>query len=97
MAKASMTGFQRIVHLVRPVPVGSRLRVTRYRHFSLLGREMPASPHCPSVAGVEALDGLVAAEDPPHFDLIIEERHDLGPGVVPESDDRPILLSPFLL
>src|SRR4029450_3100472 len=34
MAKASMTGFQRIVHRVRPVPVGSRLRVTRYRHLS---------------------------------------------------------------
>jgi hypothetical protein len=29
-----ITGFQRIVHRVRPVPVGSRLRVTRYRHFS---------------------------------------------------------------
>jgi hypothetical protein len=34
MAKASMTGFHRVVHRVRPVPVGSRLRVTRYRHFN---------------------------------------------------------------
>jgi hypothetical protein len=34
MAKTLITGFQRIVHRVRPVPVGSRLRVTRYRHFS---------------------------------------------------------------
>jgi len=33
MANALMTGFQRIVHRVLPVPVGSRLRVTRYRHF----------------------------------------------------------------
>jgi hypothetical protein len=32
MAKALSTGFQRIVHRARPVPVGSRLRVTRYRH-----------------------------------------------------------------
>jgi len=31
IAKASTTGFHRIVHRVRPVPVGSRLRVTRYR------------------------------------------------------------------
>src|SRR5262245_53020195 len=46
MAKALITGFQRVVHRVRPAPVGSRLRVTRYRHFSagLLGREMPAGP-----------------------------------------------------
>ncbi len=29
MANALITGFQRIVHRVRPVPVGSRLRVTR--------------------------------------------------------------------
>ena len=34
MAKALSTGFQRIVHRARPAPVGSRLRVTRYRHFN---------------------------------------------------------------
>ncbi len=34
MAKAFNAGFQRIVHRVLPVPVGSRDRVTRYRHFS---------------------------------------------------------------
>ena len=34
MENALITGFQRIIHRVRPVPVGSRLRVTRYRHFS---------------------------------------------------------------
>ena len=49
MAKALITGFQRIVHRVRPVPVGSRLRVTRYRHFSAAGTcsngsLLPASP-----------------------------------------------------
>ena len=33
---------QRIVHRARPVPVGSRLRVTRYRHFSA-GRIQPVS------------------------------------------------------
>lgn len=38
MAKALITGFQRIVHRVRPAPVGSRLRVTRYRH--LLARKI---------------------------------------------------------
>ncbi|GAB7051238.1 hypothetical protein JCM9534A_63640 [Catenuloplanes indicus JCM 9534] len=32
MAKASMTGFQRIVHRARPDPVESTLRVTRCRH-----------------------------------------------------------------
>jgi len=34
MAKAFNAGFHRIVHRAWPVPVGSRDRVTRYRHFS---------------------------------------------------------------
>ena len=34
MANALMAGFHRIVHRVLPTPVGSRDRVTRYRHFS---------------------------------------------------------------
>jgi hypothetical protein len=34
MANAFRAGFHRMAHLVRPVPVGSRERVTRYRHFS---------------------------------------------------------------
>ena len=34
MANALIRGFQRIVHRARPAPVGSRLRVTRYRHFN---------------------------------------------------------------
>jgi hypothetical protein len=34
MAKAFNAGFQRIVHRALPAPVGSRNRVTRYRHFN---------------------------------------------------------------
>jgi hypothetical protein len=33
MVNALITGFQRIVHRALPAPVGSRLRVTWYRHF----------------------------------------------------------------
>ena len=33
MANALRAGFQRIVQRARPTPVGSRLRVTRYKHF----------------------------------------------------------------
>ncbi len=33
MANALRAGFQRIVQRARPAPVGSRLRVTRYKHF----------------------------------------------------------------
>ena len=34
MAKALRAGFHRIAHRALPGPVGSRDRVTRYRHFS---------------------------------------------------------------
>jgi hypothetical protein len=34
MANALRAGFQRVTHRMPPVPVGSKDRVTRYRHFS---------------------------------------------------------------
>jgi hypothetical protein len=90
MAKASMTGFQRIVHRVRPVPVGSRLRVTRHRHFiaGLFGREVSAGPYRSSIVGVEALDGVRAADGPPKFDVVVEERHELVPGIAESAENR---------
>lgn len=54
MAKALITGFHRIVHRMRPMSLGSRLRVTRYKHFRAacsLGkcpraRRRPPQPAC---------------------------------------------------
>lgn len=33
MAKALSAGFHRFIHLEAPLPVGSRLRTTRYKHL----------------------------------------------------------------
>jgi hypothetical protein len=35
MSKAFRAAFHRLVHRWRPRPVGSRLMIARYRHFSL--------------------------------------------------------------
>ena len=34
MSKAFSAAFHRLVHRLRPFPVGSRLLIARYRHFS---------------------------------------------------------------
>ena len=33
MSKAFRAAFHRLVHRLRPFPVGSRLMIARYRHF----------------------------------------------------------------
>ena len=33
MSKAFRAAFHRLVHRLRPLPVGSRLMIARYRHF----------------------------------------------------------------
>jgi hypothetical protein len=33
MSKALRAAFHRLVHRLRPLPVGSRLMMARYRHF----------------------------------------------------------------
>jgi hypothetical protein len=78
MAKALRASFQRTAHRVLPVPLGSRDRVTRYRHFraALLGGEMASGLDGSSVTGVEALDGVGRAQHLADLDVAIEERDD---------------------
>jgi hypothetical protein len=68
MAKALMAGFHRIVHRVRPAPVGSRLRVTRYRHAAVLQIDQDAHPEFrafPAGAGPQPQDVLAAVHGDP--------------------------------
>jgi hypothetical protein len=50
----------------------------------------------PPVAGVERLDRVRAAQDLADLQVIVQERDELLPGVVPEPDDRRIPLAPPL-
>ena len=56
---------------------------------------MASGPDGAPVAGVEGFDGVGAADDPPDFDVVVQERHELAPGVLPQSGDRRVLPAPF--
>jgi hypothetical protein len=48
----------------------------------------------PPVAGVQGLDGICAAQHLADLDVVVQERDELLPGVVPQPDDRRIPLAP---
>jgi hypothetical protein len=61
---------------------------------SLLGGEVTAGLYRAAEPGVQALDGVGRADDGPYFPVEGQERDELGPGVLPEPDDRRVLLLP---
>jgi YhgE/Pip-like protein len=62
----------------------------------LLGGEMPAGFDCPAVAGVERFDRVCGADDRADLQVVVQERDELGPGVLPQPDHGPVLFPPFL-
>ena len=48
------------------------------------------------VAGVEGFDRVRAAQHSSDLYVVVEERDELGPGVVPQPDDGRVALPPFL-
>jgi hypothetical protein len=48
-------------------------------------------------AGVDGLDGVRRADDGADLDVEGEEGHELGPGALPQPDDRRVLLPPGVL
>ena len=63
---------------------------------SLLTWEVAAGLDRAAVAGVQTLDRVGAADDPPDLDVIVQERDELGPGAVSEPDHRRVARPPFL-
>ena len=59
--------------------------------------EAAAGSDGPAVAGVQALDRVGGADDASDLDVVVEERHELRPGVAPQPADRRVGLAPFLL
>src|SRR5262249_57326964 len=62
----------------------------------LVGREVPACPHGPTVSGVEALDGVRGADDAPDLDVVVEEGDELFPRRAPEVDDGWVTGAPLV-
>lgn len=62
-------GFQHIVHLTHPSPVGSRDLVTRYKHLSAAPTvaEMTSRHHGHTVAGVQNADRIRRTNHFPYF------------------------------
>lgn len=45
--------------------------------------------------GVEGFDGVGAADDFPVFDVVVQEGHELAPGVEPEPCAGPDIAGPI--
>jgi hypothetical protein len=75
MAKAFSTGYERIVHLARPVP--GRVQPAGHRvqafHCSLLAREMSAGPDGSPISGIQRFDRVGRADHCSDLDVVVEE------------------------
>lgn len=61
----------------------------------LFGREVPAGADGAPVAGVDGLDRVRRADDPADLHVVVQEGHELRPGVVPQPHDRGVPLAPL--
>ncbi len=98
LAKALRADFHLTTQFAPPRTVGSRERVTRYRHFiancwpgSALGRSPPAG------SGIERLNRVGRADDPPDLDVELQERRELGPSAASEPKNGRLAVSPGLV
>src|SRR5690606_11805090 len=85
----------------RPACPAPTRRVKRAGHeietlqrCSIVGEVSTGSDRA-AVARVEGLDRVRRADDPADLDVPVEERHELGPGVLPELRDCWILPTPL--
>lgn len=62
------------------------------RRRGLFGREMPPRPDRAAVARVKALDRVRRADHRTDLDVVLEERHELRPSVLPQPDQFTVTL-----
>src|SRR5262245_2185574 len=55
---------------------------------------MPACADRAAIAGVDRLHRVGRADDPADLHVVVQERHELAPRVLPQADDRRILGAP---
>ena len=60
----------------------------------LLVGEVPAGPGGSPEPGVQRLDGVRRVDHPADLGRVVEERHELGPGVAPQRLDRRVPVPP---
>lgn len=86
-ANAFSAGFHRVVHRACPVPLGSRPRVTRYRHFraARFRGEVTARPDRAAVARVQGLDRVRGEQHSPDLDVVEAVAQSPARGLSPLS------------
>jgi hypothetical protein len=62
----------------------------------LLGRKVPPGLDRPPVTGIKGLDRIRRADDLADLDVVVQERDELIPGVLPQPDDGAVALAPLL-
>ena len=62
----------------------------------LLGREVPPGLDGPAVAGIQRLDRVRGADHRADLRVVVQERDELLPGVLPQPDHRRVLPAPLL-
>lgn len=65
-------------------------------HRGLFGWEVPAGPNSPRVASIQGFHRVRRADDAVDLDVVVQERHELTSGVLPQLGDRRILRAPLL-
>ena len=91
MANAFRAGFQRMPQRVWPVPLGSRDLTVRYKVFSA-ACSFGKCPRALTALRKRALSDSIAFVEHRtlRISVVVQERHELGPGVLPEPDQaRP--------
>ena len=97
IANALSAGFHLIAHRALPRPVGSRDRVTRYRYFiaACSVGKCPRAPDRPRQRVFNDSAAFVEQNDAADLDVVVQERHELAPGILPELGDPRILCTPL--
>src|SRR5215472_18241473 len=98
MSKALRAAFHRLVHRLRPRPVGSRLMIARYRHLRAacsVGKWPRAFTARRSRALIDSI-ALAVQMTVLNFPVEGQERHEFGPGVLPQLDYRRVAGFPLL-
>ena len=98
VARVFRVGFQRHA----PAGLSGALGVQRSHgqverlQRGLLVREVTAGANGPAETSIQVLDRVRRSQDLADLDVVVQERHELGPSIAPEPNHRRVGLAPLL-
>ena len=98
VARVFRVGFQRHAPAALSGALGvqrSRGQVGRFQR-GLLVREVTAGANGTAETSIQAFDRVRSAQDLADLDVVVQERHELGPGIAPEPNHHRVGLAPLL-